>query len=361
MSKQRRLGRGIDALLQGRDVTQLENDTAAVMTIPLARLYPNPDQPRKTFDEEALGELARSIEERGIIQPILAEADEQDRYMIIAGERRWRAAKLAGLTVVPVLSGTFSAEEKLEIALIENIQRQDLSPLEEARAYQDLLENIGLSQDELARRLGKSRPAIANSLRLLKLPETIQEQVNRGEITAGHARTFLGLSGEAQASMEAVANLTIEEDLSVRAVERLVTMLNRGTALEEARGLLFVASDATPSLTPELGDTGPHLDMPGNHAGDLDDRDAEDHTVTDSKGGTGRGTGTGDDSRTGGHGTTRKTVEMEQIEQRMIEALGTRVVISGTDRKGRIEISYLSMEDLERVAEIIIGKENLST
>lgn len=345
MSKQRRLGRGIDALLQGRDVTHLEHDTTAVVTVPLDRIHPNPDQPRKSFDEQTLQELARSIEERGIIQPILAEEGDDGEYIIIAGERRWRAAKLAGLTVAPVLPGVFSPDEKLEIALIENIQRQDLSPLEEAKAYHDLLEKIGLSQDELARRLGKSRPAIANSLRLLKLPEGIQNQVNGGDLTAGHARTLLALSDEASTTMQAVADLTIAEDLSVRSVERLVTMLNRGTALEEARELLL------------SGGAGGASPGPG------------------SPGGPGPGSGPAPEPGTsgppaGGHrsrpevpggGTARKTVEMEQIEQRMIEALGTRVVLNGTDNRGRVEIAYHSMDDLERIAEIIIGKESLSS
>lgn len=331
MSKQRRLGRGIDALLQGRDLSQLEHDANSVITVPHDRIAPNPDQPRKHFDEESLGELARSIEERGIIQPILAEEQSDGTYMIIAGERRWRAAKLAGLTVIPVLPGVFSADEKLEIALIENIQRQNLSPLEEAKAYQDLLESIGFSQDELARRLGKSRPAIANSLRLLKLPEAVQDKVNSGALSAGHARTLLGLTGDALESIEAAADFTIEEGLSVRALERLVTMLNRGIALAEAGGLLAAHEPDTPQENP-----------------------------TESKSSAGR-RADHHPTRAGTDPVARKSVELQRIEQKMIEALGTRVVVNGTDNKGRIEISYLSMEDLERVAEIIVGEEAFSS
>lgn len=334
MPRQRRLGKGIDALLQGRDITQLEHASTSVLTVPLDQLHPNPDQPRKTFDEESLAELARSIEERGIIQPILAEEREDGGYTIIAGERRWRAARMAGLTIVPVLPGLFSPEEKLEIALIENIQRQDLSPLEEARAYQELLETVGLSQEELARRLGRSRPAIANSLRLLKLPQAVQDQVNRRELTAGHARTLLALAESATATMEEVARMSVEEDLSVRTLEQLVTVLNRGITLEDARGYLHGA--------------GPAGSGPGNAGDPAGDRAARPGTPAGTPAGTAAP-------------ATRKTPEMEHIEQRMIEALGTRVLLTGTDNRGRIEITYHSMDDLERIAELIIGEETFSS
>lgn len=349
MSKQRRLGKGIDALLQGRDVTQLEQDAAAVVTVPRDKVHPNPGQPRKHFNEESLRELARSIEERGIIQPILAEQQVDGDYLIIAGERRWRAAELAGLTVVPVLAGVFSEDEKLEIALIENIQRQDLSPLEEAQAYAELMERTGLSQEELARRLGRSRPAIANSLRLLKLPESVRKHVDAGKLSAGHARTILGLAGsgdEAQVeqAMGDVAELTVAEGFSVRQLERLVTMLARGTSLTEAQHLLEAG--------PDSHGTWPTPDAAGADQTDRHARSGDEPAGDDATGHTG---GSGDRGGSGAQGS-RKSVEMERLEQQLIEALGTRVVIAGTDNRGKIEIGYLSMDDLERIAALILGE-----
>jgi ParB family transcriptional regulator, chromosome partitioning protein len=352
VSKQRRLGRGLDALLQGRDLTQLEQDAASIVAVPLARLRPNPNQPRKTFPEESLHELARSIEERGIIQPILAEQQEDGDYLIVAGERRWRAAGMAGLSAVPVLPGTFTAEEKLEIALIENIQRQDLSPLEEAHAYEELLESTGLSQDELARRLGKSRPALANSLRLLKLPEGVQQLVSERRLSAGHARTLLALADDAGAMVDEIAKLADEEGLSVRSLERLITMLNRGTDLDEALRLLTsVGSSAA-------GTSGDNLAVSGSPAGsDGNDPGADGSSGDGDTGKAGSGSPGGD---TAGERAARKTVEMARIEQQFIEQLGTRVVVTGTNQRGRIEISYLSMDDLERIAEIVLGEGAIS-
>lgn len=323
MSKQRRLGKGIDALLQGRDIESLESgDVNSVVSVPLDRIRPNPEQPRKSFTTESLEELARSIEERGIIQPIIAEQQSDGTYTIIAGERRFRAAGIAGLTVVPVLPGVFSAEEKLEIALIENVQRQDLSPIEEARAYRDLMDRGGLNQEELAHRIGKSRPAVANSLRLLRLPEEIQELTDSGVLSAGHARTLLGL--EDHALIPDIVRLLEDEPLSVRAVERLVATVNDGRSLDEAYSVLF--SDETqnserPESEPRQQDNAPTTPSPPNQS------------VAPG---------------------ARKTVEMQQIEQQLIERLGTRVVVTGSNDRGKIEISYLSMEDLDRIVEILV-------
>ncbi|MCG8477752.1 MAG: ParB/RepB/Spo0J family partition protein [Spirochaetales bacterium] len=333
MSKQRRLGKGIDALLQGRDLTQLESgDLNSIVSLPIDRLKPNPDQPRKVFTPESLAELARSIEERGIIQPILAEEQSDGDYLIIAGERRYRAAKMAGLTVVPILPGLFSDDEKLEIALIENIQRQDLTPIEEARAYRDLMERSGSSQEELARRLGKSRPAVANSLRLLRLPESVQDQVNRGTLSGGHARTLLSI--EDAGRIDEVASFVAEEGLSVRLVERLIPLINDGRnpvqALETVRGQGRTAPPESSSVPYEYA-----AEAGSAHVGPAGRTAPVDVSPASSD--------------------PRKTVEMEQIEQQLIERLGTRVVLSGTNRRGKIEISYLSMDDLERLAEILIS------
>ena len=355
MSK-RRLGKGIDALLQGRDLSQLEQENATVLNVPLVRLRPNPDQPRKQFDTAALDELARSIEERGIIQPILAEEQPDGSYLIIAGERRYRAAKLAGLTVVPVLAGVFSEDEKLEIALIENIQRQDLNPIEEALAYQELLVRTGVGQEELARRLGRSRPALANSMRLLKLPETVREAVIEKRLSAGHARALLAL--DEPAAIERAAALVVEEELNVRATERLVSLVGQAGSVDAALAQLH-SVEALGAQGHAAGPDGKALGATdgGSDAGvDGDVTDADDGTpgtgsAEDGPGSAGAG-GAGSEG-----GGTPKSVELRAFEQRLIERLGTRVNINGSHHRGRLEIAYLSMDDLERVVELILGAE----
>lgn len=319
MSKQRRLGRGIDALLQGGDISQIDEETSRLVSVPLETLRANPDQPRKVFDEERLDELARSIAERGIIQPIIAELQSDGTYLIIAGERRYRAAQRAGLTVVPVLPGTFSEEEKLEIALIENVQRADLNAMEEARAYAELLERTGSSQDELAKRLGKSRPAIANAVRLLKLPAPIVAAVESGALSAGHARTLLALEDEAQ--QVSLAEFALTEGLSVRDVERAVASVRAGATVAAA-----VSERSGRPAEPD--GSGPKT------------RDRHDTS--------------GGSDGTAGSGLA-KSVELRGIEERLIERLGTRVVVNGSDNRGRIEIAYLSMDDLDRIVSVIAG------
>lgn len=342
MSKQRRLGKGIDALLQGRDVTQLEEGNLnSVVSVPLDSIRPNPDQPRKTFSTEALEELARSIGERGIIQPILAEQQDDGGYIIIAGERRYRAAQMAGLTVVPVLPGVFSEDEKLEIALVENIQRQDLTPIEEARAYRELMQRLELSQDELAQRLGRSRPAVANSLRLLKLPEAVHDLVNAGAITGGHARTLLSITD--QDRLVETARLVEADGVSVRVLEKMVALINDGAT---PRGSLLTVIGAADEAPDDDAPTGDHRDT-GDHP-DADNRDRSFADLGDSGPRLEPGDGDGRSSR--------KTVEMQEIEQRLIERLGTRVVLTGSNERGRIEISYLSMDDLDRLVDLIAGR-----
>lgn len=348
MSK-RRLGKGIDALLQGRDLSQLEQENATVLNVPLVRLRPNPDQPRKQFDTAALDELARSIEERGIIQPILAEEQPDGSYLIIAGERRYRAAKLAGLTVVPVLAGVFSEDEKLEIALIENIQRQDLNPIEEALAYQELLVRTGVGQEELARRLGRSRPALANSMRLLKLPETVREAVIEKRLSAGHARALLAL--DEPVAIERAAALVVEEELNVRATERLVSLVGQAGSVDAALAQLHSTRDS--------GASGPD----GNALGATDGMSdaGVDRAASNADDGTpAAGIGSAEDgpgSAGAPGGAPPKSVELRAFEQQLIERLGTRVNINGSHHRGRLEIAYLSMDDLERVVELILGAE----
>jgi ParB family chromosome partitioning protein len=336
----RRLGKGIDALLQGRDLGQLETELNAVVSVPIAQLKPNPNQPRKNFPTETLQELARSIEEKGIIQPILAEQQPDRTYVIVAGERRFRAAQMAGLTVVPVLPGSFSAEEKLEIALIENVQREDLNPIEEAQAYRELMTSAGFSQEELATHLGRSRPAIANSLRLLRLPESVRGHVVSGALSAGHARSLLTVRDAER--LEALATLVMEHDLSVRRTERAAAAVESGFEPHVAVERLLDQERSGEQTTEPL--------LPFGAAGGSEATDA---AGTDENGAT--GTDDREKHTESAGGAPRKTVEMQQIEDQLIEVLGTKVQLAGTNRQGRIEIRYYSMEDLERVVELIAG------
>ncbi|NLW20628.1 MAG: ParB/RepB/Spo0J family partition protein [Clostridiales bacterium] len=212
------LGRGLDALFQ-KD--SLEGE---VLQVPLSQLDPNPDQPRKAFDEAALEELASSIRQMGLLQPILA-SPQQGRYRIIAGERRFRAAMKAGLTRVPVLVRSLQQQERVLAALIENLQREDLNPMEAALAVRQLMDEGGLTQEEAAAQLGKSRPAVANLLRLLNLQPQVQQLVREGQLSAGHARVLAGVhSAQRQLSL---AQAAIREGLSVRALEHLARQAPR--------------------------------------------------------------------------------------------------------------------------------------
>jgi len=281
------LGKGISALLGDEE----KRDVSSVAEVPLSALKPNPQQPRREFGDSALRELADSIREKGVLQPVLAEADRDGAYVIIAGERRVRAAKLAGLERIPVIVRQFSDEEKLEISLIENVQREDLTPIEEAHAYRRLMEIGNRSQEEVAARVGKDRSTIANALRLLKLPAKAQEALNTGAMSAGHARALLSLVNPSD--QQVLFRRILERGISVREAEEMAAALNGGkkAARKSARGGQAVSA--------------------------------------------------------------RKDPEVREIEQRLIEKLGTKVEIRGTGSKGRIEISYYSTEDLERLLEIL--------
>ena len=199
----------------------------SLRTLPIEDLTPSPDQPRKHFDERRMAELAESIKAQGIIQPIVvspAPASSGARYLIVAGERRWRAAQRAGLHDVPVVVRMTEEAERLELALVENIQRADLNPIEEARAFSQLVELRGYTQDALAERVGKDRSTISNALRLLRLPDKVQTMVREGQLSMGHARALLGLSDDAD--MLALAHEVVRGGLSVRATERAVRKKN---------------------------------------------------------------------------------------------------------------------------------------
>ena len=221
------LGRGLDAIFL--DNTLVENTTEkenTISTLKISLVDPKSDQPRKYFDKEALEELCNSIKENGLLQPILVrEYGDAGRYQIIAGERRFRACKLAGLTEIPAIVLNRDDRAAAQIALIENIQREDLNPLEEALAYKSLKEEYNMTQEELSERIGKSRSAIANSMRLLDLPEEILTMVAARELSAGHARTLLGVKDTED--MILLAQFAAEHDLSVRQLEEEVKKINK--------------------------------------------------------------------------------------------------------------------------------------
>jgi len=297
------LGRGLDALLDNNDektytspaapvTAALKNKAGDIVQLPVDKLIPNPGQPRKSFDETELQELADSIKTYGIIQPIIAANAGDGTYIIIAGERRTRAARLAKLDTVPVIIRDYTDQKRLEVSLIENIQRSDLNPIEEAAAYKNLMDFSNLSQDELAMRMGKNRSTVANALRLLKLPIEIQKSIEEGKVSSGHARALLSVTDTK--ARENLYRELLTNDISVREAEKRATALNEGGA---------------------KGKTS---------------------SAKNSKG-------------------KKRPPEVEAMTEKFISRLGTKVVIEGDLNKGRIYIEYYSMEDLERLYEILGG------
>lgn len=211
------LGKGMLALLDENAVEEIES--SQVVKISVDKIIPNRYQPRKAFSEESLVELANSIRENGIIQPVIVSDLGDGRYELIAGERRWRAAKMVGLDEIPAIIRECNEAERLEIALIENIQREDLNPIEQAMAYKEILERLSITQEELSKKIGKNRSSIANTLRLLNLPEYVRKKIITGELTEGHARAILSLDDIDK--MVAFADYIIENSLSVREAEKL--------------------------------------------------------------------------------------------------------------------------------------------
>ena len=285
MSK-RALGRGIDALILGGS-EETHADETTITAVPIDRLSPGEGQPRKTFNEESLNELADSIRTQGILQPILVE-QAGERYSIVAGERRFRAAQMAGLTEIPVVVKHFTRDQKLQIALVENIQREDLTPIEEAEAYRTLMNTLKIGQEELATRLGKKRSTVANSLRLLNLPQAMQEAVAAGTMSAGHARALLSVQNPSD--RELLFRRIVEEGISVREAEAIADGYNRGKRAAKPKG----AGSQRP-LSPELG----------------------------------------------------------ELEQRLIDRVGSKVKVRGDLDRGKIEITYFSREDLDRIFELL--------
>lgn len=294
------LGKGLGALIpehqQYFDSSKNPADVGDSITIvPLARLKPNPDQPRKTFPDSSIDELAESIRKHGLLQPILAEPASGGDYIIVAGERRFRAAGRAGLTEIPVIVRSVSSEKRLQLSLIENIQREDLNPMEEARAYHSLMEITGYTQEQVAEAVGKNRSTVANALRLLRLSEAMQTAVRDGSISAGHARSLLAISEDS--AREALFARIVAEGLSVRQAE---------LAVQELSGL-----DG------------------------------------------GKRAGKGRKAKKGGAGGDALEPDLRALCELLIERFGTKVEIRGDMKRGSIMIEYYSSDDLQRILETV--------
>lgn len=282
--------------IAGPDTTSADEIGAVYREIPPAEIQPNPQQPRSVFDEDALAELVHSIKEFGLMQPVVvrrlpAPTDDGVRYQLVMGERRWRASQEAGLEAIPAIVRETADADMLRDALLENIHRAQLNPLEEAAAYQQLLDEFGVTHEELANRLGRSRPLITNMIRLLRLPIPVQRRVAAGVLSAGHARALLSLDLGSDAQ-EALAARIVAEGMSVRATEEAVTLANRG--------------DGNPSSQPSTAKRKPMV-MPG----------------------------------------------LQDVAERLSDRLDTRVTVSLGKRKGKIVVEFGSVEDLERIVGVV--------
>ena len=278
MINKRGLGKGLGALIP-------ENEEAmqnAIIELKITEVEPNEKQPRKAFDDQALTDLSESIKEHGVVQPIIVRK-VGNGYQIIAGERRWRASRLAGKKTIPAIVKECSNLEVMELALIENLQREDLNSIEEALAYKSLIEEYNMTQDEISKKIGKSRPAIANSLRLLQLPQDIKEMIAAGKITQGHARALLAIEGEKK--QLDMAEKIVNQQLNVRQIEKL-------------------AKESKQSERKE---------MP----------------------------------------IDKYQLEVNELQEKLKAALGTKVIIQHKGSKGKIEIEYYSNEELERIIDLL--------
>ena len=297
MARRSGLGKGLASLIPPASA-EPDGFEVALRDIALATIEPNPGQPRAQFDEESLGELTASIRELGVLQPILVREVATGRYQLIAGERRWRAARRAGLTTIPAIIRTTDDRGLVEQALVENLQREDLTALEEASAFQQLIEGFGLTHDEVATRVGKSRSAVTNTVRLLQLPPAIQRFVAEGQLTAGHARALLGTPDRAY--QEQLARQAVAEHWTVRETEEAV----RGGA------------------------------VPAEAEARADGRAA------------------GEGARLSAVPTLRPPGLLE-LEMLLAEYLNTRVSITMRSSKGRLAIEFATLEDLERIYRLI--------
>jgi len=309
-TKKHGLGKGIGSLMQDYSFDSVL-DTALglsasksdqeghqrVLEVALENIRANPNQPRKDFNQESLEELAQSIKREGVLQPILVEEIAPSQYSIVAGERRYRASKLAGLSKVPVLVKDFTQMQRLEVSLIENIQRENLNPIEEAKAYAYLIQEAGITQEELAQRMGKNRSTISNSIRLLQLSSTMQQDLLHGKFSAGQARAILSVVNPAD--REILYRTVLEKDLSVRATEQLAAQFNMGKrAAYQAKK-----------------------------------RRAKKNLA--------------------------KSPDVIAVEDKFLHAVGSQVEIKGSLEKGKLEIPYTSSEELERLYQLLAPSQEL--
>ena len=297
MGRRRVVGQGLGALIPATE--RMEDNDAALRELPLSEITPNTYQPRGHFDEEALVSLAASIQAVGVLQPVLVRQTGSQQYELIAGERRWRAARRAGLQTIPAIVRPTEDVRSLEQALIENLHREDLTPLEEAAAYQQLVEEFGHTQEEVAQRVGKSRSAVANTLRLLHLPPSIQRLLAEGQITAGHARALLGSPD--RAFQEQLARAVVSEHLTVRDVE----------------------------------------DRVREHAGETDTSDDQ-----------------VDEGASAEPAQVVRPAALLELEDLLSSHLDTRVQVSMGAKRGRVVVDFATLEDLERISRVIVeGRE----
>lgn len=302
------LGRGLGALIPSESTPSAavpppsEPDLGPLRDIAVDEIVPNTYQPRRTFDEEALAALTASVGELGVLQPILVRSSDDGTYELIAGERRWRAAKAAGLELIPAIVRDVDDETSLAHAIVENVQRAELNAIEEAAAFSQLIDEFSLTQADVATRVGRSRPAIANALRLLQLPLPIQKHIIEGRLSAGHGRVLVTLEG---AEQQRLANLVLADGLSVRALERL------------ARG-----DEGSPAA---------------------------------QSGGDGGGTAGGPAPDSAGVGTTKPPALLE-LEQLLGERFATKVGIALGAKRGRMTIDFADIDDLERIYSLMIAE-----
>ena len=294
MSGKKRLGKGLGALIPEMEDTDTE--TGDVKEVPISNIKPNPYQPRKNFDESKLEELASSIREHGIIQPLMLTPHKDGGYMVVAGERRWRAATLAEMDSIPAVIKEVEEQTLLQVALIENLQREDLNPIEEAQAYQRLINEFSLTQDHLSKRIGKSRSAIANTLRLLSLPERVQHALSSGYLTEGQARPLLAIKNKE--ILQEVSERLIQGHYTAREVEKMVSKL-------------------------------------------INKKEETSHKEQNEE-------------RTQEEGEPEANMFYEDLRETLQEYLGTRVKISPKKKGGSVEIEYYGKEDLERVVSLIM-------
>ncbi|SKA91014.1 chromosome partitioning protein, ParB family [Paucidesulfovibrio gracilis DSM 16080] len=300
----RGLGRGLDALLGGTQQKDEPVNPSEVRQLPIASICPNPHQPRIEFSEQGLADLSASIKTQGVLQPILVRPLENNQYELVAGERRLRASKLAGLREIPALVREMDDQESLAIALIENLQREDLNAIEEALGYRQLMDQFGVNQEALAKSLGKSRSALANSMRLLNLPEPVQNDIRQGRITAGHGRAIMSVTDE-----------TVANELHAR-------ILKQGMSVRQAEA--------------EAGFWKEHGTLPSHGQGESADQAPR---------------------RAAGKRKKDVDPDLAEVQSMISRTLGRKVSVSGTASKGKLTLPFSSLDDLRRLAEMLGGEQ----